>query len=129
MAEPSKTPVNVLVLRVFAPLLLVVGALGFVMPESVALTSGAAPYNLFHLVFGAVGVGCVLSKRLNAVRAFNIGFGLVDLYQAIASFADLWPKAAFQWKTADDILHVVIGLGLVVVGVMTDRALSVPHKD
>ena len=120
---------NVLVLRVFAPLLLVVGVLGFVMPESVALTSGAAPYNLFHLVFGAIGVGCVLSKQLNAVRAFNIGFGLVDLYQAIASFADLWPKAAFQWKTADDFLHVVIGLGLVVVGVMTDRALSVPHKD
>jgi hypothetical protein len=128
MAEPSKAPVNVLVLRVFAPLLLVVGVLGFVIPESVALTSGATPYNLFHLVFGAVGVGCVLSKRLNAVRAFNIGFGLVDLSQAIASFADLWPKAAFQWKTADDILHVVIGLGLVVVGVMTDRALSVPHK-
>ncbi len=37
-------------------------------------------------------------------------------------------KAAFQWKTADDVLHVVIGLVLVGVGVMTDRALSVLHK-
>lgn len=128
MAEPSKTPINLLVLRVFAPLLVVVGVLGFVMPESVALTSGAAPYNIFHLVFGAVGVGCVLSKQLNAVRAFNVGFGLIDLYQAVASFADLWPKAVFQWKVADDVLHVVIGLGLVAVGVMADRALSVPQK-
>lgn len=124
----AKTPINVLVLKVFAPLLLVVGVLGFVMPESMALTSGAAPYNIFHLVFGAVGLGCVFSKRLDAVRTFNIGFGLIDLYQAIASFADLWPKAAFQWKAADDVLHVVIGLGLVLVGVMADRALGVPKR-
>jgi len=124
MAEPTKTPVNVLVLSVFAPLLLVVGALGFVMPASMALTSGAPPYNLFHLVFGAVGVGCVLSKKLSVVRAFNVGFGLIDLYQAIASFADLWPKAAFQWKTADDVLHVVVGLALVAVGLMADRPAS-----
>lgn len=128
MAELAKTPVNVLVLRVFAPLLLVVGVLGFVTPASMALTSGAAPYNIFHLIFGAVGVGCVLSKQLNLVRGFNVGFGLIDLYQAIASFADLWPKAAFQWKPADDVLHVVIGLGLVVVGVLADRALGVPQK-
>lgn len=124
----AKTPVNLLVLKVFAPVLLVVGVLGFVMPASMALTSGAAPYNIFHLIFGAVGLGCVFSKRLDAVRSFNIGFGLIDLYQAIASFADLWPKAAFQWKVADDVLHVVIGLGLVAVGVLADRALSVPQK-
>lgn len=124
----AKTPVNLLVLKVFAPVLLVVGVLGFVMPASMALTSGAAPYNIFHLIFGAVGLGCVFSKRLDAVRSFNIGFGLIDLYQAIASFVDLWPKAAFQWKVADDVLHVVIGLGLVAVGVLADRALSVPQK-
>lgn len=124
----AKTPLNLLVLKVFAPLLLVVGVLGFVMPDSMALTSGAAPYNIFHLVFGAVGLGCVFSKRLDAVRTFNIGFGLIDLYQAIASFADLWPKAAFQWKPADDVLHVLVGLGLVAVGVLADRASSVPQK-
>lgn len=124
----AKTPLNLLVLKVFAPLLLVVGVLGFVMPEPMALTSGAAPYNIFHLVFGAVGLGCVFSKRLDAVRTFNIGFGLIDLYQAIASFADLWPKAAFQWKPADDVLHVLVGLGLVAVGVLADRASSVPQK-
>ncbi|MDP3233616.1 MAG: hypothetical protein Q8N26_12630 [Myxococcales bacterium] len=120
----TKTPLNVLVLKVFAPLLLVVGVLGFVLPESMALTSGATPYNVFHLVFGAVGLGCVFSKRLDAVRTFNIGFGLIDVYQAIASVADLWPKAAFQWKPADDVLHVLIGLGLLAVGVLADRALG-----
>jgi len=124
----TKTPLNVLVLRVFAPVLLLVGALGFVLPESLALTSGATPYNVFHLVFGAVGVACLMTKQLVVVRGFVIGFGLIDVYQAIASVAGLWPKALFQWKVADDVLHVVIGLGLVAVGVLADRALVAPQK-
>lgn len=114
-------PVNVVVLRLFAPVLLVVGVLGFVLPDSLALTSGAAPYNVFHLVFGAVGLACVASGNLSAVRVFNLGFGLIDLYQAIASVADLWPRSLFLWKRADDVLHVVIGAALVAVAVMADR--------
>lgn len=108
-------------LRVFAPVLGVVGALGFVLPPSLALTSGAPAYDVFHLCFGALGVALVLSGRLEAVRAFNLGFGLVDLYQAVASFAGWWPRDLFQWKPADDVLHVVIGAGLVAVALLADR--------
>lgn len=122
MATDSKNPLNVTVLRLFAPVLLVVGVLGFVLPESMALTSGAAAYNVFHLVFGAIGLGCLFSKQLPVVRAFNAGFGAIDLYQALASVVGLWPKALFGWKTADDVLHVVIGLGLLLVGLLADRA-------
>ncbi|MDX2011262.1 MAG: hypothetical protein SFW67_13770 [Myxococcaceae bacterium] len=123
-----KAPINVTVLRVFAPLLLLVGALGFITPESMALTSGATPYNVFHLVFGAVGLVALGTKELGLVRAFNVGFGLIDVYQAIASLAGLWPKAWFQWKATDDVLHVVIGLGLVAVGLLADRAERSPQK-
>lgn len=114
--------VNVTLLRVFAPLLLVVGGLGFVLPESMALTSGATPYNVFHLVFGLMGQGALASKELGAARAFNLGFGLIDVYQAVASLQGWWPKASFQWKVTDDVLHVVIGLGLVAVGLLADRS-------
>lgn len=118
-----------LVLRIFAPVLIVVGVLGFVLPESMAMTSGAAPYNIFHIVFGLIGLGCVATKQLHFVRAFTIGFGAIDLYQAVASFAGLWPKAVFQWKTADDVLHIVIGLLLVGVGLLADRAsVAAPQK-
>jgi len=116
-----KPPVNVWVLRVFAPILIGVGVLGFVLPDSMSLTSGAAPYNVFHLVFGVLGLGCVLSKQQAVVKAWNLGFGLIDLYQAVASFAGLWPKSLFGWKTADDVLHVVIGTLLVGVAVLADR--------
>lgn len=115
------TPRNVLILKVFAPLLVLVGLLGFVTPPQLALTSGAAPYNVFHVGFGLLGLGCAHVGGLRASRAFNLGFGLVDLYQAAASWWSLWPKTQFEWKTADDVLHVVVGAMLVAVAMGLDR--------
>ncbi|MDP2275246.1 MAG: hypothetical protein Q8K32_31160 [Archangium sp.] len=116
-----KTPINLQVLRVFAPILIVVGILGFVLPPAASVTSGAAPYNVFHLVFGVIGLGCVFSGKLNAVRAFNLGFGLIDLYQAVASLTDLWPRSLFKWTRVDDALHVVVGALLVAFALGADR--------
>ena len=112
---------NFHVLRIFAPILIVAGIAGFVLPPDKSLTSGAAAYNVFHLLFGALGLALVVSKSESAMRAFNVGFGMVDLYQAVASFAHLPPEAQFRWKPADDVLHIVIGLGLVAVGVLAPR--------
>ena len=107
---------NYYVLLVFAPLLIVVGILGFIIPENKSLTSGAPAYNIFHIVFGLIGV-MIVTYHEDYIRTFNVGFGAIDLYQAVASFANLPPKAQFRWKRADDVLHVVIGLGLVAVGI------------
>lgn len=126
---------NYYVLLVFAPLLIVVGILGFVIPDDKSLTSGAPAYNVFHIVFGVIGVACLsLGSATSAAnvslsfdplllpsgfpRAFNVGFGSIDLYQAVASYANLPPKAQFRWKRADDVLHIVIGLALVIVGIL-----------
>ena len=113
----SAGDVNRTVLRVFAPTLIVVGLAGFVVPPKKALTSGAPAYNVFHLVFGAVGIACATSRRRGPARAFNLGFGALDLYQAVANRRGWFPKRWFQWKTADDVLHVAIGSGLVVAGI------------
>lgn len=116
-----KKPVNILLLTAFAPILIVAGILGFVTPQSLALMSGATPYNLFHLFFGLVGVGLLFTKRLSLAKIFNIGFGAIDLYQAVASFAGLFPTTLFAYKRADDVLHIVLGLLLVGVGLLADR--------
>jgi hypothetical protein len=121
-----KKPLNVLLLTAFAPILIVAGILGFLTPPSLALMSGAAPYNLFHIFFGLVGIGLLLTKRLPLARAFNVGFGAIDLYQAVASFAGLFPTALFAYKPADDVLHIVLGLLLVGVGLFADRKPSPP---
>ena len=108
---------NYYLLLVFAPILILVGILGFLIPANKSLTSGAPAYNIFHIVFGLVGAGIVLSQNDTGIRAFNIGFGLIDLYQAVASFLHWFPEKQFKWKRADDVLHILIGAALVLVGV------------
>jgi len=109
--------INRWVLGVFAPLLLVVAVMGFLASDERGSTSSAPAYNVFHLVFGLLGVGLVVWGNPAAIRSFNIGFGVLDLYQALASHQHWFPEALFRWKSVDDLLHVIIGVGLVVVGI------------
>lgn len=117
--------VNVTVARVFSIVLVFVGVLGFVLPPSMAMTSGAPAYNVFHLIFGVVGFICASSKQPVHAKAFNVGFGLIDLFQALASFLHLWPESLFRWTRVDDVLHVVIGAALVAIGLFADRPRAV----
>ena len=105
---------NYYTLLIFAPILILTGISGFVLPES--LMSGAPAYNVFHIIFGSIGLLSVLSKKQSLIRGFNISFGLIDLYQAAASFLNLFPESHFKWRTGDDVLHIVIGAGLVLIG-------------
>ena len=82
-----------------------------------SLTSGAPAYNVFHISFGLFGLVVLLSRNEIAISAFNAVFGLIDLYQALASYLSLPPKDYFLWTRVDDILHVVIGLTLLGIGV------------
>jgi len=107
---------NYYTLLIFAPVLILAGILGFVLPET--FLSGAPAYNVFHIVFGIIGLLSVLSKRQHLIRGFNISFGLIDLYQAAASFMDWFPERLFQWKTGDDLLHIIIGAALVLIGLL-----------
>ena len=110
-------PLNYYILLFFAPLLILIGILGFIIPAKKSLTSGATAYNIFHIVFGLVGLGVVYSQHELCIRAFNIGFGVIDLNQAAASFLHLFPEKHFRWKRSDDILHIVIGAALVIIGI------------
>jgi len=103
-------------LMVFAPLLILTGIAGFVIPERYSLMSGAAPYNLFHIVFGSIGLLINMAKSDLLSSSFNLGFGLIDLYQVLASVVGLAPIQYFHWTFADDVLHVLIGFALVIIG-------------
>jgi len=103
-------------LLVFAPLLLLTGIAGFVIPEQYSLMSGVAPYNLFHIFFGAIGLLLTMSNNDLLASSFNFGFGLIDLYQVLASVIGLTPIQYFHWTYADDVLHVLIGFALVIIG-------------
>lgn len=107
---------NFITLAIFAPVLVLVGIAGFIIPPERSLTSGATPYNIFHIAFGLVGLLCVWSRNGRLISGFNFGFGLIDLYQAVASYLHLPPEQYFLWTKVDDILHVVIGAFLLAVG-------------
>jgi hypothetical protein len=112
----NKQSLNAIILTVFAPLLILVGIAGFLIPPQQSLTSGATPYNIFHLFFGSVGLIILATRRQQLVSLFNAGFGLIDLYQVIASFLHLFPQRYFLWTRADDVLHIIIGLILTIAG-------------
>jgi hypothetical protein len=116
LSMSARCDVNQTVAKVFGPALVLTGIAGFVIPAKKAATSGAPAYNVFHLIFGVLGI--VASRRRGTARAFNLGFGAIDLYQAVASRRGLFPQRWFRWKTADDVLHVAIGAGLVAAGLI-----------
>jgi hypothetical protein len=60
--------------------------------------------------------GRAVDRARTTIRAFNIGFGAIDLYQALASRLHWWPEGLFRWTKVDDLLHVVIGVMLMAVG-------------
>lgn len=109
---------NLQLLTVFAPLLLVTGVLGFLLPAELSLMSGATPYNVFHLLAGAVGLLLVLRRATGAAITFNLIFGCIDLYQAVAGLTGWFPARLFALQPADHVVHVLVGAVLVVVGYM-----------
>ena len=110
-------PSNATTLRVFAPLLVLTGVLGFLLPPGAALMSSATPYNLFHIAFGILGAAIAWGGGERASRGFNLAFGAFDLYQIAAHSLSWFPVALFRWTLADDISHLVVGLALIAVGV------------
>jgi hypothetical protein len=106
------------VLGVFGPVLILTGIAGFLIPPRFALMSGAPAYNIFHIVSGVIATGLVLAKRPIGVAAFNLGFGIADLYQVVAGVAGFFPARAFRYKAADHIVHALLGFALVGVGWM-----------
>ena len=107
---------NLTTLMVVGPLLLLTGIAGFVIPAQYSLMSNATPYNLFHIIFGAIGVILLQTKSDLAASSFNLGFGLIDLYQVLASVVGLSPIEYFHWTYVDDVVHVILGFALVIIG-------------
>jgi len=101
---------------VLAPLLVLTGIVGFVIPEQYNLMSGATPYNMFHLICGTLGLLLISANSDLLASSFNLGFGLIDLYQVLASVVGLTPIQYFHWTYVDDVVHVLLGFALVIIG-------------
>ncbi len=88
------------------------------LPSSAQIMSNATPYNVFHIVAGLVGIGILLLRKRILVSAFNLFFGLVDLYQALAGIMGIFPADLFALRPADHVVHIAVGLPLATLGAL-----------
>ncbi|NIK58812.1 DUF4383 domain-containing protein [Kribbella shirazensis] len=126
---------------VVAAVFLLVGVLGFIPGittdydtmtfaghESEALLIGvfqvSVLHNIVHLLFGVVGLA--MARTFNGARTYLIGGGVVYLVLWIygllidqASTANFVPL-----NTADNWLHLVLGVGMVALGLTVGRAAA-----
>lgn len=116
MSDARAARWNARLLGAFGPILILTGLGGLVVPPRLALMSGAVPYDLFHIAFGALGTALVLARRARGIAMFNLLFGLGDLYQAAAGLLGFFPTGVFHYKTGDHVAHIALGLLLAVVG-------------
>ena len=78
-------------------------------------------HNIVHILFGIAGIA--MAKRADSARTYLVGggiiylvlwiYGLVTTDQSSANFVPV--------NTADDWLHLVLGLGMIALGVVLSR--------
>jgi hypothetical protein len=104
------------------------GSMTFAGHESGAMLLGVFQvsilHNLVHLLFGAAGVA--MARTTSGARAFLIGGGVVYLVLWLygllvdeASAANFVPM-----NSADDWLHLVLGVGMIALGLVFGRNLA-----
>jgi len=78
-------------------------------------------HNLVHLLFGVAGLA--MARRWDSARAYLIGGGLIYLVLWIYGLVvDKGSDANFvPVNTADDWLHLALGLGMVALGLILQR--------
>ncbi len=78
-------------------------------------------HNAIHLAFGVAGLA--LARGPVGAWAFLVGGGILYLDLALYGFAiDLDSRANFvPLDTADNVLHLVLGAGMVALGLLTAR--------
>lgn len=108
--------VNVLILKIISPILILTGTLGYLIPQELLLKSTTNYYNLFYIDAGLIGMIIVFSVNSTIARIYNILLGLVFIYQAIASYLNIFPESYFQWTITDDIINMDLGLVLLFIG-------------
>jgi hypothetical protein len=111
---------NTLSLGLLSVLIMLLGAIGFLVPEYVSVLSTTYAYNLFRVDLGLIGIIMALSGDKRIIRYGNLGMGIIFFYQASASFLELYPIQHFQWTIVDDILNADIGLAMMLISLFEE---------
>jgi hypothetical protein len=89
--------------------------------ELLGLFQVSTLHNVVHMLFGVAGM--VLARTWSAARGFLVGGGVVYLVLSLYGVVvDQQSQANFvPLNTADNWLHLVLGIGMIVLGVVLAR--------
>jgi hypothetical protein len=78
-------------------------------------------HNIVHILFGIAGIA--MAKRADSARTYLIGGGIIYLVLWIYGLVTSDHSSAnfVPVNTADDWLHLVLGLGMIALGVVLSR--------
>jgi Domain of unknown function (DUF4383) len=78
-------------------------------------------HNIVHLLYGVVGVA--LARRFETARLYLVGGGIIYLVLWLYGVAtDNTSRANFvPMNTADDWLHLALGVGMIFLGLLTGQ--------
>jgi hypothetical protein len=79
-------------------------------------------HNIVHLLFGVAGLA--LAKTYEGARSYLLGGGVI--YLALFVYGAIWghDEGSANWipvNWADNVLHVALGAGMIVLGVVLGR--------
>ncbi|KQV67750.1 hypothetical protein ASC64_11055 [Nocardioides sp. Root122] len=95
--------------------------------ELLGLFQVSTLHNVVHLLFGVAGM--VLARTWSAARVFLVGGGVVYLVLSLyGSVVDQQSRAnVVPLDTADNWLHLVLGIGMIALGIVLARRSATTH--
>ncbi|WP_077488125.1 DUF4383 domain-containing protein [Sinomonas mesophila] len=137
-AISHRTPLEIAAMAVGAVFLLV-GVLGFIPGITTGSGLGIAGHgsdafllgvfqvsvlhNIVHLLFGIAGI--TLGRTSSGAKAYLVYGGIIYLVLFVYGLIFSGPMAAnfVPLNAADNILHVVLGIGMLLLGLVLGRAM------
>ena len=114
------------VCKILGVVFLLVGVLGFVMPD--LLNTHLTPaHNAVHIVSGAIALYFGFAGSLSAAKMFALVFGVVYLGLGILGMAmgtgedRMWMVGPLHFGQADHGIHILLGVIFLAGGLFTKR--------
>ena|SRR6478735_10842629 len=121
-----KEQMNITALKIVGPFLLVLGLVGYLIPEKLPFISTNLWQNLLHIDLGLIALIIVFWQNATAAKIFNFLTAGLLLYMVVAAWLGIFPNEMFSFTFVDKLINLDLGLLLLFLVVL--ELVSGGHK-
>lgn len=121
-----KEQMNITALKIVGPFLLLLGLVGYLIPEKLPFISTHPWQNLLHIDLGLIALIIVFWHNATAAKIFNFLTAGLLLYMAVAAWLGIFPNDMFSFTFVDKLINLDLGLLLLFLVVL--ELVSGGHK-